>query len=869
MVLNNNKVERYKGRQIVGKIKETDLVLDWNFLRGNYGLRRETEQLDNAIGRLLITIGVIGVFAITVFYINNRVNPISVIWDLKSLPNILFWASYLVLVYSFFLMRNRERFWDTLKMQNLEKLRKQIESGSKVEEIDLALYFSNNLLNLFDDILKTDGSYFLEEVIKRLLLFDTIKEAIPRMGLTVDKFQNISSTLGVNLNTHMDQWIVPLFLNGFTIALDNNFEKVDEIALFTYLCKVPLQADLLKNDISENDIEALELWVKNVKDMQRFAKMYKLKSALKPISTVNRAFTSRYSPTLIRFSRDYTREVIREDFIYSMGREDEVNKLIEMLESGLKKAVLIIGAPGVGKTTFLKSLAVRMVVEDVPPVLRDKRLVGFDFTRAFAMSKSIEVFKGRFENVLEEVEGAKNIILVIDDLYQLVNIRPEYTAEVIGILAKAMDTYNLRLVCTTTPEGYSKHIKPQQALVSMFDTMEMAEPSDEVALQILLDELPDIEKRYNVEVGFEALQKVIKLSHKFAFERVLPDKALDLIEEACVRAVNEKLKFVTVKHVDELVSEKVGVNVGVVNSDEAKSLIGMEQKLHKRVIGQEEAVMAVAAAMRRSRTGLTSDKRPIASFLFFGPTGVGKTELSKAVAAVYYGDEKMMIRLDMSEYQEEQNVSRLIGKAEGEKFEGGYLTEAVRQKPFSLILLDEIEKANPRVLDLFLQILDEGTITDGMGRKITFKNTIIIATSNVASREIADAMDKGEKYGAVLEKIMPQLRKFLRVEFLNRFDKVVMFRPLTMIDVTRIASIMMDKVKAKLSEQGIQLVYSKELLEEVSKLGYNKVYGARELQRVIQDNVEDKIATIMLEKNIKSGGVIEFTNLNKIVADAD
>ena len=261
---------------------------------------------------------------------------------------------------------------------------------------------------------------------------------------------------------------------------------------------------------------------------------------------------------------------------------------------------------------------------------------------------------------------------------------------------------------------------------------------------------------------------------------------------------------------------------------------------------------------------MTSDKRPIASFLFFGPTGVGKTELAKAVAAEYYGDEKMMIRLDMSEYQEEENVARMIGRSEGEKFEGGYLTEAVRQKPFSLILLDEIEKANPRVLDLFLQILDEGTITDGLGRKITFKNTIIIATSNMASRQIADLIDKGEKYHDVLNQVNPELRKYLRIEFMNRFDKIIMFRPLTKIDVLKITAIMMDKVKAHLSDQNIQLVYSPILLEELAKLGYNRLYGARELARVIQENVEDKIAEVILEKGIKSGAVINFNKLNDV-----
>jgi ATP-dependent Clp protease ATP-binding subunit ClpC len=855
----------YQGKLNIGKLKKSNLIIDWDYLSKNYGLRRESEILDNAIGKLLLLLAGIGFFVIAVYYLINHENPLAAVWQIKGMPEAVFWGFYLMFVYAFYLLRNRERYTDSLKVQNLEKLRRHLRDPNFAGDIDLTIYFSNDMLNIFDDLLRTDGHYFLETILKKLLKFPSIKLAVPRLGINTGIITDYLKTMGMDLNSHIDEWMYPIILNAFIIALQNNFEKIDEMAVFIYLCRVPLRQVLLKNEVSEKDIIAFEAWVKNVRDTRRFAKMYKVKSALKPVSTVNRAFTSRYSPTLIRFSRDYTAEVIKQDFVYSIGREAELNKIMELTESGDKSAILIVGAPGVGKTTFLKSLAVRMVVEDVPQILRDKRLVGFDFTRAFAMANTIEVFKRRFESVMEEVSGAKNIILVIDDLHQLINIRPEYAAEVVGILSKAIDTYNIRLICTATPEGFSKYIKPQQTLISMFDVVDMPEPKDEIAMQILLDELPTIEAKYKIKVEFEAIQKAIKLSHKFAFERVLPDKALDLLEEACVRATNEKLQFVSEQQVDELVSEKVGVNVGVVSSDEAKSLIGLEEKLHSRVVGQEDAVAAVASAMRRSRTGLTSDKRPIASFLFFGPTGVGKTELAKAVAATYYGDEKLMIRIDMSEYQEEQNVGRLIGEAGDNSFQGGYLTEAVRQRPFSLILLDEIEKANPKVLDLFLQILDEGQVTDGMGRKIEFKNTIIIATSNVASKEIADAVTQGMSYQKVLEQVMPKLRTYLRIEFINRFDKVVMFRPLTRIDILKISNLMLDKVKSRMAENEIQLVYSKEVVEEVARLGYDPIYGARELNRVIQDKVEDEIARAMLEKGVKAGGSVIMNKINEII----
>jgi len=328
-----------------------------------------------------------------------------------------------------------------------------------------------------------------------------------------------------------------------------------------------------------------------------------------------------------------------------------------------------------------------------------------------------------------------------------------------------------------------------------------------------------------------------------------------------VKAQENGLEFISQELVEAIVSSKVGVNVGSIEDKEADLLINLEDELHKRIIGQDDAVKAVSAALRRSRAGLAGSKRPIASFLFFGPTGVGKTELAKAVAHTYYGNEKLMIRVDMSEYQEEENLKRLIGHPDAGEFEGGYLTEAVRSKPFSLVLLDEIEKANPRVLDLFLQILDEGSVTDGLGRTIDFSNTILIATSNAASAEIADLIEAGKKYKEVFAKVMPTLRKFMRVEFLNRFDRVIMFKPLLRIEIERIAALLMEKEKVSLSEKGINLVFEKKLLEELAELGYNPLYGARELRRVIQDNVEDKIASMIIKKEVKSGGELVLHSL--------
>ena len=398
----------------------------------------------------------------------------------------------------------------------------------------------------------------------------------------------------------------------------------------------------------------------------------------------------------------------------------------------------------------------------------------------------------------------------------------------------------------------------------LFNTITLDEPKDAVAVQILFDILPEVEARYRLKVSFDALQACVGLSHKYAYERVLPDKAIDLLEESCTKAVAEGLRFVNKNLVEQVVSEKVGVEVGEISKNEAKMLLSLEEDLHKRIIGQDEAVKAVSSALRRSRAGLVSGNKPIASFLFFGPTGVGKTELAKAVTRVFFGAEKFLVRLDMSEYQEERNLQRLIGYEENGSFQGGYLTEAVRTRPFSLLLLDEIEKANTRVLDLFLQVLDEGQLTDGLGRKIDFKNTIIIATSNMASKEIADLTMKGVKYIEIYRQVMPNLHNFLRVEFLNRFDKVIMFKFLLPIEVEQIAGLMLTMEVEKLKDKGITMHFTKDLLKDLVRLGYDPVYGARELRRVVQDTVEDTIADLIIKGKVKSGGEIFFNSLKEI-----
>lgn len=856
----------FTGKETIAKLNERFLTINWDYLATDLGKRKEKEELDLALGFLLRILAILSILASLLYPFLAHEN-----WIFENLINLnipqgwFLFLGFCFFIYSFYLLRNRDTFSDNFKSETLIELAKELEDKNfDKKEIELTNYFDHDILGILDDVFAEDPQNFLTFLMQRILSLEEVRMVIPRLGLKLDNFVDINGRLELEGNTHTDIWVKKVLYESFLIALRNNFEKVDELAVFIYLCKDPLKPFLLNFDVQEIEINALEAWVKNYFTKEKYKKIFEKRSVLKPVTTTNRGFTSRYSANLERFSQDYTKDSAKGSYRFSIGRDSEIDKLITFLQEGEKSATLIIGDPGVGKTTFLRSLAVRMVVEDMPKSLQDKRLVNFEFMKAFALSEDVEEFKKILENVLEEVNLSNNIILVLEDFDQLVNVRSQYAGEIISIIIRAIDNYNIRIIATTNSEGYAQHIASNKALVSLFNILRLEEPKDQIAVQILFDEMERFETKYKVKVEFEALTKAVELSHKFDFDRVLPDKALELIDETCSHAVLNGLRFITEHDVEDVVSGKVGVNVGQISSKEQATLLNMENKIHARIIDQEQAVRAVSNALRRARAGLGSDKKPIASFLFFGPTGVGKTELAKAVAAEFYGDEKLMIRLDMSEYQEVENLKRLIGEAKEDEFIGGVLTEAVRKKPFSLILLDEIEKANIRVLDLFLQVLDEGHLTDGMGRKVSFNNTIIVMTSNACSTQIAEMISKGKRYIDVYREVLPNLKTIFKVEFLNRFDSVIMFKPLLPLEILQVTKLLLDSEKENLKEKGIELSYTDNVLHELTDLGYNPVYGAREMKRVIQERIEDKIAKLIIEKKLSSGQIINFNSLEDI-----
>jgi len=632
------------------------------------------------------------------------------------------------------------------------------------------------------------------------------------------------------------------------------------------------------------------------------------------------------TPTLDSFGRDLTEMASEGKIDPVIGRSDEIDRVIQILSRRTKNNPCLIGEPGVGKTAIAEGLAQHIVEGLVPETLKGKRVVTLDIASMIAGSKYRGDFEERIKNAIDEVTKNGNVILFIDELHVLIGAgSAEGAVDAANILKPSLARGEIQVIGATTLDEYKKHIEKDAALERRFQPIIVNEPSSEDAVKILKGIRDKYEAHHKVKITDEAVESAVKLSKRYIQDRFLPDKAIDLMDEAAsklriknlttppdlkvieeeiasvaakkedaVKAQNfedaakfrdeEKQKIaeledmkkkwaesksaeklvVTENEIEEIVSMQTGIPVNKIASGESERLLHMEEILHKRVVGQDEAVTAVAKAIRRGRVGLKDPKRPVGSFLFLGPTGVGKTELSKALAEVMFGDENSIIRVDMSEYMEKHTVSRLIGSPPGYVgFEdGGQLTEKVRRKPYSVILFDEIEKAHPDVFNVMLQILDDGMVTDAKGRKIDFKNTVIVMTSNIGAKNITEQ----KKFGFAPEEdtfsktqdnirndVMAELKRNFRPEFLNRIDDIIVFKQLNKEDIKQIAVKMTASVVKRLADMGITLTVDDSAIELLSEKGFDVIYGARPLRRSIQSMLEDKVAEKMLEGVLTNG----------------
>lgn len=633
---------------------------------------------------------------------------------------------------------------------------------------------------------------------------------------------------------------------------------------------------------------------------------------------------------LDKFGRDLTEIASKGGIDPVIGRQNEIERVIQILSRRTKNNPCLIGEPGVGKTAVAEGLALKIVSGDVPEPLKNKRIVSLDLTSMIAGTKYRGDFEDRISGAIEEVKKAGNVILFIDELHTIIGAgSAEGSADTANILKPSLARGDFQVIGATTINEYRKYIEKDAALERRFQPVTVGEPTEEEAVLILKGLRDRYEAHHKVKITDEAIDAAVKLSSRYIADRFLPDKAIDLVDEAASRvrlraytapddlqdmenkiksleqekaeAVNtqdferaanirdeeKKLREelegkkkvwqeknehkngeVNAEDIAEIVSSWTGVPVVQLTQEESQRLLKLEDILHERIIGQDEAVSAVAKAIRRGRVGLKDPNRPVGSFIFLGPTGVGKTELCKALAQAMFGDENAMIRFDMSEFMEKHTVSKLIGSPPGYVGydEGGQLTESVRRHPYSVLLFDEIEKAHPDVFNMLLQILDEGRLTDSQGRHVNFRNTVIIMTSNVGARLITEKQTNLGFFGGeeqadndtakIREAVLGELKKLFKPEFLNRVDDTIVFNKLTSEDIQKIAANLLKGLEKRLNELDIKAEFKPEAIKAVADAGFDELYGARPLKRAIQSHIEDAVSEKMLDGSIKSGDTV-------------
>ncbi|MCL2163206.1 MAG: ATP-dependent Clp protease ATP-binding subunit [Oscillospiraceae bacterium] len=637
--------------------------------------------------------------------------------------------------------------------------------------------------------------------------------------------------------------------------------------------------------------------------------------------------TVKDTPVLNQFGRDFTEMAKEDKFDPIIGRDSEIERVIQILSRRTKNNPCLIGEPGVGKTAIAEGLAQKIIKGDVPETLKEKRVVSLDLSSMVAGAKYRGEFEERLKKALEEIRKTGNVILFIDEMHTIIGAgAAEGAIDAANILKPLLARGEIQVIGATTLDEYRKHVEKDSALERRFQPISVNEPTQEETIGILKGIRDKYEAHHRVSITDEALEAAVRLSDRYITDRFLPDKAIDLIDEASskirlksyvapeelknledelltasqqkedaikeqqfekaagfrdeeqrIKAEIERVRTewrqnnerkgesVSAEDIADVVASWTGVPVRKMEKEEAYRIAHMEEILHKRVIGQEEAVKTLAKAIKRGRVGLKDPKRPVGSFIFLGPTGVGKTELCKSLAEAMFGDEEALIRFDMSEYMEKFNVSRLVGSPPGYVGydEGGQLTEKVRRKPYSVVLFDEIEKAHPDVFNILLQIMEDGRLTDSHGKLVDFRNSVVIMTSNAGARMITEkkklgftpaSEDKTEiSYKEIKDSVMGELKKVFKPEFLNRVDDVIVFRPLTKDEIRQIVQLMTDELCGRLKQNRITVAISDAALDEIAKEGFDPIYGARPLRRAIQSIVEDGLTDEILEERVKEG----------------
>lgn len=739
-----------------------------------------------------------------------------------------------------------------------------LHAFSRKHRLDISKTYTPQAINVVEDALYVALKYHSQSVevwhiFYSLLSSDKIAGIFIRLGIPKKQLQKVIVSQFKKEKRKPSRVLLSddarqILFHAYEYAYNAKQEYVNVTEL---LLAVVQQSESIQELLYDIKVDADKLsnvieWLRIRERLNSQYKTFKKVAARRSKYGLDRAMTAVATPYLNSFSKDLTLTAKFGNLEPCVAREKEIEEIFRVVEGG-RQSVVLVGDRGVGKMSIIEGIAQLMVEEKVPLRLRDKRLIQLS-TSALLAGTTLSGAQERIINIMNEVSRAKNIIFFINNIDDLVGFGGEGAVQGLDVsetLAEFFGSGSFLTFSTTTINGYNQHIV-NSSVGQVLARVEIEEMTDNQAIQVLQSKVGMTEYRHNVFFTYDALEQSVVLSKKFLHDQNLPESALSIMTESASYANSAKGNntLVTSEDVSVIISQKTGIPTSSISEDESIKLLRLEEAMHEQVIGQEEAVSLVANALRRARAEIRSQKKPIANFLFLGPTGVGKTELAKTIAETYFGGEERMTRIDMSEYQDKSGIYRLIGQPGRQGT--GILTEAVRQNPFSLVLLDEMEKADPDVLNLFLQVFDDGRLTDSVGRVIDFTNTIIIATSNAGTAFVQKQIAAGVGLEKIRQDLMHgELKQYYRPEFLNRFDGIVLFRSLTRDETKQIASLMLNRVRKDLKAKGMSLVVEDVALDALVEVGYDPEFGARPMRRAIQDNVENQLAELFLSGKLK------------------
>ncbi|MDO8486192.1 MAG: ATP-dependent Clp protease ATP-binding subunit [Candidatus Staskawiczbacteria bacterium] len=774
-----------------------------------------------------------------------------------------------------------------LKIKNPNLGIKIVDAVLSPDNYNLAEFLSLPVLKIIENSIKYCKRRKISEINSAVLLYSFLKNSkeikiiVFRLGLDILKLQE-------NLKNYLEKMQKQKIENSFfsidfqevikeslIISNEREHQRIGEKEILVALARHNefFKKVLLDADLKEKDIEDITLWLDSIEKVFESTRKSWTSENLSRYGSLGKDWASGYTVTLNNFSIDWRDVVSKWRYREIIGHQKEVDVVQMILGRSSSTNVLIVGDSGTGRKSIVESLAQKCYLGTSLPELNNKRVVELDMVSLLSQIQNSEKLELMLSQIFEETLAAGNIILVIEDLHNFVGegAQKPGSVDISGILSKYLPMHNFMFVGITDYNGLHNKIEDNSSFLSFFRKVEVSDVSESETIRILQNLALELEQKNKILVAYPAIREIVNLTGRYFPSMLFPKKAIDILDEAVVylRSINEKVLLP--HHIAKIISDKTEIPVGKMEFKEKEVLLNLENLIHQRIVNQEEAVKEISTAMRRARAGISSKKRPMGTFLFLGPTGVGKTETSKALAEIYFGSqafkgsdragssgsEEKMIRIDMSEFQSISDIPRLIGATSPVEIQG-LLTTPVRETPFSLILLDEIEKSHPDILNLFLQVLDEGHITDGQGRKVVFTNTIIICTSNAGAENIFETIESGKKIEK--DKLLDMLfeKRLFKPEFINRFDATVVFKPLTKENLLDIARLMLGSLKNNLQEKEIELIVTESLLEKIVGLSYKPAFGAREMRRVIQNTVESSVAQALLSDKIIKGSKIEI-----------